>query len=95
MEVFFINISSQTKKLIFGIFQGGGRGRGNFFIILRYLKQLLLSKPCAILYLFKDRVANPTPLNKFFKNIIEIKKILKIFLEIFLFLGGGEGVEVI
>ena len=63
----------------------GDRGRGSFFIILRYLKQLLLSKPCAILYLLKDRVANPTPLNKYFK---------KNFLEIF-FLGGGEGVGVI
>ena len=60
---------------------GGGRGRGNFFIILRYLNQLLLNKPCAILYLLKDRVANPTPLNKFFKNI-KTKKF---------FLGWGGG----
>ena len=55
------------KNLEFlNFFKGRGRGRGNFFIILRYLKQLLLSKPCPILYLFKDRVANPTPLNKFY-----------------------------
>ena len=70
---------------------GGGRGRGNFFIILRYLNQLLLNKPCAILHLLKDRVANPTPLNKFFKNIIK-KIFLKNLLEIFL--GGGEGARV-
>ena len=62
-------------------------GRGSFFIILRYLKQLLLSKPCAISYLLKDREANLTPLNKFFKNIIK-----KNF---FLFLGNVEGVRVI
>ena len=46
------------------------KGRGSFFIILIYLKQLLLSKPCAILYLLKERVTNPTLLNKFVKNII-------------------------
>ena len=77
-------IVKQKKNLEF--FKVGGRGRGSFFIILRYLKQLLLSKHCAILYLFKDEVANPTPLNKFFKNIIK-KKFLKNFLEIlFLFI---------
>ena len=32
-----------------------------FFIIFRYFKQLFPIKPCAILYLLKDRVANPTP----------------------------------
>ena len=76
MEVFYKNIVKQKKFLEFFLFfKGGGRGRGSFFIILRYLKQLLLSKPCAILYLLKNRVANSTPLNKFFKNIIKIKKI--------------------
>ena len=54
--------------------------------MLRYLKQLLLSEPCAILYLLKDRVANPTPLNKFFKNIRKYKKIF----ENFIFRGWGE-----
>ena len=66
MGVFFINILSNKKKFL-EFFQGGGRGRGSSFIILRYLKQLLLSKPCAILNLLKDKVANPTPLNKFFE----------------------------
>ena len=51
-----------------------------------YLKQLLLSKPCVILYLLKDRVANPTPLNKFFKNIIKEKKFFGNF---FIFRGWG------
>ena len=59
-------------------------GKGVVFSL--YLKQLLLRKPCAILYLLNDRVANPTPLNKFFKKIIKIKKI---------FLGSGEGIGVI
>ena len=52
--------------------------------MLKYFKQLFLCKPYAILYLLKDRVANLTPLNDVFKNII--KKI---------FLGGGEGVGVV
>ena len=37
-------------------------------------------------------VANPTPLNTFFKNIIQLKK---FFWKTFLFLGGGKGVGVI
>ena len=40
-------------------------GVGKRFFLLRGLKQILLSKPCAILYLFKDGEANPTPLNNF------------------------------
>ena len=60
MGVFFLNKSlKKIKNFLF--FKGEGRGRGSFFITLRYLKQLLLSKPCAIFYLLKDRVANPTP----------------------------------
>ena len=74
---FFLNISSK-KNLQF--FKGEGRGRSSFFIILRYLKQLFHSKPCAILYLFKDGVADPTPFNKFSQNIIKIKKVFGNFL---------------
>ena len=70
-ESFF---SKYIVKKNLEFFKGGGRGSGSFFIILRYLKQLLLSKPCAILYLFKEMVANPTPLNKFLKNIKKLKK---------------------
>ena len=55
------NIATNKKNKFLEFFKGGGRGRGSFFIILRFLKQLLPSKPCAILYLLKDRVANPTP----------------------------------
>ena len=56
---FLKKISSQTNKNNLKFFQGGDRSRGSFFIILNDLKQLLPRKPCAILYLFKDRVANP------------------------------------
>ena len=57
-----------------------GVGKGVVFLILLIdLKQLLPSKPLAILYLLKERVANPTPLNKFFKNIIKIKKFFETF----------------
>ena len=83
-------MSLQTKTLIFGIFFKVEVGKGVVFIILRYLKQLLPSKPCAILYLLKGKVANPTTLNKFLKNIIKIKKNFDKF-----FLGVGEGVGVI
>ena len=36
--------------------------------------QLHPSKVCAILYLLKERVANPHPLKKFSQNIIKLKK---------------------
>ena len=56
---------------------------GVIFLILKtvskYEIQLLPSKVCAILYLFKERVANPHPLNKFPQNKIKFKKILKNF----------------
>ena len=40
-----------------------------FYIIFKYFKQLFPGKPRAIF--IKNRVANPTSLNKIFKNIIE------------------------
>ena len=58
MGVFFSKYI--VKKNLEFLKGGRGRRRGSFFIILKYLKQLL-SKPCAILYLLKDRVANPPP----------------------------------
>ena len=36
--------------------------------------QLLPSNVCAVLYLFKKKVANPHPLKKISQNIIKIKK---------------------
>ena len=84
MGVFFNKYVVKQKKIL-EFFKCGCMGRGSFFILLKYLKRLLLCKPYAILYLLKDRVANRTPLNKFLKN----------FLEIFEFSGGKEGVGVI
>ena len=63
-------------------------GEGLFFIIFKDLKQLLPRKPCAILYSLKKKISNLPLLNKFFKNIIKIKK---FFWKIFLFLGGWGG----
>ena len=84
---FFSKYIVKNKFRIFKFFKGGGRGRGSFFIILRYLKQLLLGKPCAILYLFKDRVANSTPLNQFFLKYHRIfKKFCEKFFVNFIFL---------
>ena len=75
------------------LFLGGGKGVGVFLFIPRTVSkhkiQLLPSKVCAILYILKERVANPNPLKFFSQNIMIEKKVL----EIFLFLGDGEEVE--
>ena len=76
---------------------GGGWGGCNFIHSknsFKYKIQLLPSKVCAILYLFKERVANPHPLNKFPQNKIKFKKNFGKF-SIFGGGGGREGVGVI
>ena len=87
------------KFLIFG---GGGGGREGVGVILfiprtvsKHKIQLLPSKVCAILYLFKERVANPHPLNKFPQNKKKFKKNFGKFLIFGGGGGGGEGVGVI
>ena len=54
--------------------------------------QLLPSKVCAILHLFKEGVANPQPLKNFSQNIIKMKK---SFWNFWGMSGSGEGVGVI
>ena len=75
------------------LFLGGGKGVGIILFIPRTVSkhkiQLLPSKVCAILYLLKEKVANPHPLNKFPQNKIRLKKIL----ENFKFLGVAGGVR--
>ena len=70
-ETFLLKNIVTNKKIIVG-FLNFLRWE-YFFILLRDLKQILPRKPCAILYLLKDRVANLTPLKNFFKNFIKIK----------------------
>ena len=57
---------------------GGGEGIGVILFIPRtvskYKIQLLPSEVCAILYILKEGVVNPHPLNKFSQNIIKLKK---------------------
>ena len=87
----FLNKYIVKQKKILEFFEGVGRGRGSFFYYIKIFKATSPLQPCAILYLFKYRVANLTPLNKFFKNPI---KIIKKFGNFFIF-REWEGVGVI
>ena len=59
--------------------------------VSKYKIQLLPSEVCAILYILKEVVVNPHPLNKFSQNIIKLKK--KFWK--FFFKGGVRGGEVV
>ena len=65
-------------------YSGGGERVGVILFIQRIVSkdkiQLLPSKVCAILYLSKDKAANPYHLKCTFHNIIANKKVLKNFL---------------
>ena len=74
-ESFLLKNIVTNKKKVFGSFKIFGEGRGwegvgvilfNPITVSKHKIQLLTNKPCAILYLLKDRVTNLTPLNKFF-----------------------------
>ena len=61
---FILKKSSHKRKKKFGIL---------LIFILKDFKQLLPSKPRAILHLIKARLGNPTPLNIFFKISLRVR----------------------
>ena len=68
----------------------GGKGAGVILFIPRTVSkhkiQLFPSEVCSILYLLKEKVANPHPLKKCSQNKIKFKKNFGKFL---IFGGGG------